>query len=71
MEAEDSKFDDTIVEIQIKYHTCLRTGVQKGKHVTRYDFHRSGVLQRVVGCSCLLKGSKHSRCRFHVNVRVC
>ena len=61
-EVETSKLDDTLTEIQIKYHTCLWRGVPKGKHVNRYDCHCIGVPQRVVGCTCLRKGSKHSKC---------
>ena len=70
IEVEASKLDDTLAEIQIKYHTCLRRGVLKGKHATRYDCHRAGVPRRVVGCSRLRKGSKRSGCSFHLNVRV-
>ena len=70
IEVEASKLDDTLVEIQIKYHTCLQRGVPKGKCATRYDCHRIGVPRRVVGCSRLRKGSKRSGCSFHLNVRV-
>ena len=70
IEVEASKLDDTLANIQIKYHTCLRRAVPKGKHVTRYDCHRAGVPQRVVRCSPLRKGSKRSGCSFHLNIRV-
>ena len=70
IEVEACKLDDTLAEVQIKYHTCLRKGVQKGKHVTRYDCHRQGVPRRVQGCTCRRKGSKRCGCNFHVDVRV-
>ena len=38
IEVEASKLDDTLAEIQIKYHTCLRRGVLKGKHVRILSF---------------------------------
>ena len=43
MEIDASKLDDTLAEIQIKYHTCLQRGVPKGKHVTGYDCYRACV----------------------------
>ena len=43
IEVEASKLDDTLAEIQIKYHTCLWRGVSKGKHVTGYDCYRACV----------------------------
>ena len=71
IDVEASKLDDTLAEIQIKYHTCLRRGVLKGKHVTRYMIVIAQVCldEWLDGCSRLCDGSKRSGCSFHLNVK--
>ena len=54
---EAHKLDDTLIDVQLRYHTRFRTGARRGARVTRYNCHRSGVANKQYPCT---RRRKHS-----------
>ena len=66
---EAHKLDDTLIDVQLRYHTRFRTGATRGACVTRYNCHRSGVANKKYPCTRRRKHSSRCGCTFHVNAR--
>ena len=66
---EAHRVDDTLIDVQLRYHTRFRTGVTRGAHVTRYNCHRAGVANKQYSCTQRRKHSSRCGCIFHVDTR--
>ena len=66
---EAHKLDDTLIDVQLRYHTRFCTRAGRGARVTRYNCHQSGVANKKCPCTRRRKHSSRCGCTFHVNAR--
>ena len=51
IEKEALKVDDTLTNVQLKYHIRFRRGIVRGAHVIRYNYHHVGAPRQQCPCT--------------------